>query len=164
MLKNTCICCHEKGMKFTVLWSLSWSCLLELEFHLIRHLSAMERLFKKNNNHICQVQLLTICHYSKFTYIPNTCCSCSSHSVNLLFLGSWKKSTQVTAEYRKIKLYSQTFCSVKHSQLQLETLHGGQFTLSTHSQLIKPNYLWVVIIYMKKLHMSDWLKTSAFFM
>ena len=54
---------------------------------------------------------MTICHYSKFTYIPNTCCSCSSHSVNLLFLGSWKKSTQVTAEYRKIKLYSQTFCS-----------------------------------------------------
>ena len=74
------------------------------------HPSTMERLFKKNNNHICQVQLLTICHYSKFTYIPNTCCSCSSHSVNLLFLGSWKKSTQVTAQYRKIKLYSQTFC------------------------------------------------------
>ena len=98
-------------MKFTVLWSLSWSCLLELVFHLIRHPSTMERLFKKNNNHICQVQLLTICHYSTFTYIPNTCCSCSSHSVNLLFLGSWKKSTQVTAEYRKIKLYSQTFCS-----------------------------------------------------
>ena len=98
-------------MKFTVLWSLSWSCLLELVFHLIQHPSTMERLFKKNNNHICQVQLLTICHYSKFTYIPKTCCSCSSHSVNLLFLGSWKKSTQVTAEYRKIKLYSQTFCS-----------------------------------------------------
>ena len=99
-------------MKFTVLWSLSWSCLLELVFHLIRHPSTMERLFKKNNNHMCQVQLLlTICHYSKFTYIPNTCCSCSSHSVNLLFLGSWKKSTQVTVEYRKIKLYSQTFCS-----------------------------------------------------
>ena len=60
---------------------------------------------------MCQVQLLTICHYSKFTYIPNTCCSCSSHSVNLLFLGSWKKSTQVTVEYMKIKLFSQTFCS-----------------------------------------------------
>ena len=73
----------------------------------------LSKMAEKSRGRSCSEPfiLLTICHYSKFTYIPNTCCSCSSHSVNLLFLGSWKKSTQVTAQYRKIKLHSQTFCS-----------------------------------------------------
>ena len=152
-------------MKFTVLWSLSWSCLLELVFHLIRHPSTMERLFKKNNNHMCQVQLLTICHYSKFTYIPNTCCSCSSHSVNLLFLGSWKKSTQVTVEYRKIKLYSQTFCSDEGQTLTTSVRNFTWWPIHIINSLsVDKTKLSLSCnnIY-EKLHMSDWLKTSAFF-